>query len=105
MPRAAASPSFGRCGAGFDAYLTREQRPHAARTAVEAADGVPVIIGVGALRPSHALKLAEDAQKAGTSGVLLAPMTYQPLIEDQVFGLYEDVTRHLKGLSAGRLTG
>ncbi|MFI6279223.1 dihydrodipicolinate synthase family protein [Streptomyces sp. NPDC050988] len=93
---AAGVDSIGALGStGGYAYLTREQRAHAAKIAVEAADGVPVIVGIGALRTSQVLELAEDAQKAGASGVLLAPMTYQPLTEDEVFGLYEDVTREL----------
>jgi 4-hydroxy-tetrahydrodipicolinate synthase len=41
------------------------------------------------------LALAEDAQQEGASAVLLAPMTYQALTEDEVFGLYEQVTREL----------
>ncbi|WP_405836784.1 dihydrodipicolinate synthase family protein [Streptomyces sp. NBC_01518] len=93
---AAGVDSIGALGStGNYAYLTREQRARAAKTAVEAADGTPVIVGIGALRTSHVLELAEDAQKAGASGVLLAPMTYQVLTEDEVFGLYEDVTREL----------
>ncbi|MFD3741858.1 dihydrodipicolinate synthase family protein [Streptomyces sp. NPDC058629] len=93
---AAGVDSIGALGStGSYAYLTREQRAHAAQIAVEAANGVPVIVGIGALRTSHVLQLAEDAQKAGASAVLLAPMTYQPLTEDEVFGLYEDVTREL----------
>ncbi len=88
--------SIGALGStGGYAYLTREQRAQAAKIAVEAADGVPVIVGIGALRTSQVLELAEDAQKAGASGVLLAPMTYQLLTDDEVFGLYEDVTREL----------
>ncbi|MDH6219670.1 dihydrodipicolinate synthase family protein [Streptomyces pseudovenezuelae] len=93
---AAGGDSIGALGStGGYAYLTREQRARAAQIAVGAADGVPVIVGIGALRTAHVLELAEDAQKAGVSGVLLAPMTYQLLTEDEVFGLYEDVTREL----------
>ncbi|MFI9809467.1 dihydrodipicolinate synthase family protein [Streptomyces sp. NPDC052301] len=93
---AAGVDSIGALGStGGYAYLTREQRARVARIAVEAADGVPVMVGIGALRTSHVLALAEDAQKAGADAVLLAPMTYQPLTEDEVFGLYEDVTREL----------
>ncbi|MEV8540406.1 dihydrodipicolinate synthase family protein [Streptomyces sp. NPDC051572] len=93
---AAGVDSIGALGStGGYAYLTREQRASAAKIAVGAADGVPVIVGIGALRTAHVLELAEDAQKAGASGVLLAPMTYQLLTEDEVFGLYEDVTREL----------
>ncbi|MFF0155948.1 dihydrodipicolinate synthase family protein [Streptomyces sp. NPDC005263] len=93
---AAGVDSVGALGStGSYAYLTREERAHALKIAVEAAHGTPVIAGIGALRTSHVLALAEDAQKAGASAVLLAPMTYQPLTEDEVFGLYEDVTREL----------
>ncbi|MEV5529298.1 dihydrodipicolinate synthase family protein [Streptomyces prunicolor] len=93
---AAGVDSIGALGStGNYAYLTREQRAHAAKIAVEAADGTPVIVGIGALRTSQVLELAEDAQNAGASGVLLAPMTYQLLTEEEVFGLYEDVTREL----------
>ncbi|WP_405969964.1 dihydrodipicolinate synthase family protein [Streptomyces sp. NBC_00988] len=93
---AAGVDSIGALGStGGYAYLTREQRASAAKIAVGAADGVPVIVGIGALRTAQVLELAEDAQKAGASGVLLAPMTYQLLTEDEVFGLYEDVTREL----------
>ncbi|NUP42545.1 MAG: dihydrodipicolinate synthase family protein [Streptomyces sp.] len=88
--------SIGALGStGSYAYLSREQRARAARIAVEAAEETPVIVGIGALRTSQVLALAEDAQTAGASAVLLAPMTYQPLTEDEVFGLYEDVTREL----------
>ena len=41
-------------------------------------------------------QLADDAQHAGAAAVLLAPMTYQTLTNDDVYTLYEDVT---KGLS------
>lgn len=93
---AAGVDSIGALGStGGYAYLSREQRARVAALAVEAADGVPVMIGIGALRTSQVLALAEDAQKAGASAVLLAPMTYQALTPDEVFGLYEDVTRNL----------
>lgn len=88
--------SIGALGStGGYAYLTREQRARATKLAVEAADGVPVMTGIGALRTSQVLAHAEDAQQAGASAVLLAPMTYQSLTDDEVFGLYEDVTREL----------
>ncbi|WP_308469798.1 dihydrodipicolinate synthase family protein [Kineococcus rubinsiae] len=80
---------------GSYAYLSRPERALATRVAVEHAGDVPVLVGVGALRTRHVLELVEDAQEAGAAGVLLAPMTYQPLTPDDVVGLYEDVTAHL----------
>ena len=78
---------------GSYAYLSREERRIAGRIAVEQAAGVPVIIGIGALRTSQVLQYAEDAQNAGAAGLLLAPMSYQTLTDEDVYGLYEDVTR------------
>ena len=80
---------------GSYAYLSREERAEVARTAVEHAGDVPVLVGIGALRTRHVRALAEDAQDAGAAGVLLAPLTYQQHTEDDVFGLYRDVTADL----------
>lgn len=80
---------------GSYAYLTRAERTRIAQLAVRHAGDVPVIVGIGALRTRDVLDLAQDAQKAGTRGVLLAPMSYQKLSHDEVFGLFEAVTRSL----------
>nr|WP_101587821.1 dihydrodipicolinate synthase family protein [Brevibacterium jeotgali] len=88
--------SIGALGStGSYAYLTREERARVARLTIEHAGDVPVIVGIGALRTEHVLELADDAQSAGAAGVLLAPMTYQALTPDDVYGLYEDVTAEL----------
>lgn len=88
--------SIGALGStGSYAYLTREQRYCATKLAVSAAAGIPVITSIGAVRTDEVLKLAEDAQKAGVSGVLLAPVSYQPLTAQEVYQLYERVTAEL----------
>ncbi|WP_106478017.1 dihydrodipicolinate synthase family protein [Phytohalomonas tamaricis] len=88
--------SIGALGStGNYAYLTRQERACIAQLAVKHAGDVPVIIGISALSTREVLALAEDAQEAGASAVLLAPMSYQKLSEDEVFGLYETVTRKL----------
>lgn len=79
---------------GSYAYLSSEERSRVAHLAVENAGKKPVFIGIGALRTSHVLTNAENAQRAGASGLLLAPMTYQPLTEDDVFELFRTVTTH-----------
>ncbi|WP_413114531.1 hypothetical protein ACK1X7_01375 [Streptomyces sp. CY1] len=53
------------------------------------------MVRTGALRTARVSPPAEDAQKAGASAVLLAPLTYQARTDDEVFGLYEDVSREL----------
>lgn len=88
--------SIGALGStGSYAYLTSEERARVARLAVEHAGSIPVMVSIGALRTSDVLRLAEDAQQAGASAVLLAPVSYQKLTAEEVFTLYETVSRHL----------
>ena len=79
---------------GSYAYLSTDERARVARLAVEHAGPVPVFVGIGALRTSQVLRNADLAIQAGASALLLAPMTHQPLTEDEVFGLYRAVTGH-----------
>ncbi|MEU4313987.1 dihydrodipicolinate synthase family protein [Nocardia sp. NPDC024068] len=93
---AAGADSVGALGStGSYAYLTAEERSRAARLAVEAAGSTPVIVGIGALRTRDVCRHAESAQAAGAYAVLLAPMSYQPLTAEEVYGLYETVTKEL----------
>ncbi|WP_449280671.1 dihydrodipicolinate synthase family protein [Leucobacter sp.] len=77
---------------GCAAYLTAGERARAARLAVRHAGDVPVFVGVSALRTSQVLEHVGDAEAAGARGLLLAPVTYQPLTEDDVLGLFRAVT-------------
>ncbi|MBJ2122359.1 dihydrodipicolinate synthase family protein [Arthrobacter sp. MSA 4-2] len=79
---------------GSYAYLSTDERARVTRLAVEHAGPVPVFVGIGAMRTSQVLRHADRAEQAGASALLLAPMTYQPLTEDEVFGLYRAVTEH-----------
>ena len=79
---------------GSYAYLSNDERSRVAHLAVENAGETPVFIGIGALRTSQVLTNAENAERAGASALLRAPMTYQPLTEDDVFELFRTVTAH-----------
>ncbi|WP_309992317.1 dihydrodipicolinate synthase family protein [Arthrobacter pascens] len=84
--------SLGVLGStGNYAYLSREERRSVLEASVDAADGVPILAGVGAVRTRDVLALVDDAQTAGASALLLAPVSYQRLTENEVFGLYKDV--------------
>ncbi len=88
--------SIGALGStGSYAYLTRAERFRIAQLAVQHAENTPVMVGIGALRTKDVLLLAEDAQKAGASAVLLAPVSYQALNSEEVFSLFDAVTRTL----------
>jgi len=94
--RTAGVDSIGALGStGCYAYFSRSERATVLRLATEYSGAVPVIAGIGAVRTRDVLGLAEDAQKAGVSAVLLAPVSYQPLTEEEVFTLFEKVTREL----------
>lgn len=94
--RDAGVDSIGALGStGSYMYLSRDERTRVAALAVEAAGDVPVIVGVGALRTRDVLAAVDDAQAAGAAGLLLAPVGYQKLTADEVFGLFADVSRSL----------
>ncbi len=82
--------SVGLLGStGTYAYLTREQRQRAVAAAAEFLHGeLPLVVGVGALRTDEAQALARDAQEAGADGLLLAPISYTPLTEEEVHQHY-----------------
>ena len=92
----AAVDSIGVLGStGSYAYLNRDERARVIQLSVENAVGTPVIAGIGALRTRDVLANAEHAQQAGASGVLLAPVSYQKLTNDEVFDLYATVCQSL----------
>jgi len=79
--------SVGLLGStGTYVYLTQEQRRRAIVSSAEVLSGhVPLMVGVGALRTSDAVLLARDAEAAGANGLLLAPVSYIPLSQDEVY--------------------
>jgi 4-hydroxy-tetrahydrodipicolinate synthase len=84
---AAGVDSIGLLGStGTYAYLDRAQRRQAVEITHRARQGaLPLIVGVGALRTDAAVDLARDAAEAGAEGLLLAPVSYTPLTEEEVF--------------------
>lgn len=85
--------SIGVLGStGIYAYLDRAERKRTVAGAVEAAAGrVPLIVGIGALRTTWAIELARDAERAGAGGLLLAPVSYTPLLPHEVAQHYRAV--------------
>lgn len=78
---------------GTYAYLDRSEHSRAVRAAVEAVSGrVPLMVGIGSLRTSWVRELARDAERLGAGGLLLAPMSYTPLTQDEAFALFESVS-------------
>ena len=75
---------------GTYAYLDRSERSRALAAAVETVAGrVPLIAGIGAMRTSWVHELARDAERLGADGLLLAPVSYAPLTQDEVFAHFQ----------------
>jgi len=85
--------SIGLLGStGAYAFLTREERRRAVEAAMATVGGrIPVIVGVGALRTDDAQALARDARAAGANGLLLAPVSYTPLRDEEVYAHFAAV--------------
>ena len=84
---AAGVDSIGLLGStGIYAYLTRDERRRAIDAAAACVRGrVPLVVGVGALRTDQAQDLARDAQAAGADALLMAPVSYTPLTQDEAY--------------------
>jgi 4-hydroxy-tetrahydrodipicolinate synthase len=82
--------SIGLLGStGTYAYLTRQERQRAIEAAAAYIGGtIPLIVGVGALRTDAAIALARDAQRSGANALLLAPVSYTPLTEEEAYQHY-----------------
>ncbi|ARO24877.1 dihydrodipicolinate synthase family protein [Rhizobium sp. S9] len=87
--------SIGLLGStGIYAYLKREERLRAVTAAVECVKGrVPLLVGAGALRTDCAVDLARDAEAAGADALLLAPVSYTPLTQEEAYQHFRTVAR------------
>jgi 4-hydroxy-tetrahydrodipicolinate synthase len=85
--------SIGLLGStGSYPYLTRTERRRAVEAAVAVAKGrVPLLVGAGALRTDDAVDLARDAEEAGADALLVAPVSYTPLTDREVFTHFETI--------------
>lgn len=89
----AKADSIGLLGStGTYAYLTRDERRRAVEAAVERVQGeVPLMVGIGATSTAEVIRLGQDAAKAGADAVLLAPVSYLPLSDEEVAQHYAAV--------------
>lgn len=86
--------SIGLLGStGSYPYLSRAERRRAIEIAVGHVGSIPILAGIGALRTDETIELARDAKAAGAAGGLLAPVSYTPLTDDEVFEHFAAVAR------------
>lgn len=92
----AGADSIGVLGStGSYAYLTRLQRSRIAAIAKSHVGNIPVMVCVGSVSTDEVLRLADDAQTVGADALLLPPVSYQTLKDDEVFGLFETLMQHV----------
>lgn len=78
--------------AGILPYLTDEERERVAETTVRHVAGrVPTLVGVSALTTERAVHHARFAERVGATAVMLIPMSYWKLTEEEVFEHYRRV--------------
>ncbi|NWJ25180.1 dihydrodipicolinate synthase family protein [Rhizobium sp. RM] len=84
---AAEVDSVGILGStGSYMYLSREEKRRAVETAASVVKGKRTLMaGVGALRTDEAVTLAKDAEAAGADALLLAPVSYTPLTQEEAY--------------------
>ena len=88
--------SIGILGStGCYPYLDRATKQKVIQTAVEQSCNIPIMVGVGSLNTYDVLTNVEDAQKFGASSIMLAPVSYHKLTEDDVFELFKDVSQEI----------
>jgi 4-hydroxy-tetrahydrodipicolinate synthase len=92
---AAGVDSIGLLGStGTYPFFSRVERRRAIEAAVDATGGkTPILAGIGALRTDAAVQLAQDAKAAGAAAGLLAPVSYTPLTDDEVFEHFATVSK------------
>jgi len=82
---------FGSTG-GNGSFSDEEMRKTTAAVAKHAAGRISVVVGTGARTTSECISLSRHAQDVGCDGVMILPVSYWPLTEDEVLTHYERVS-------------
>ncbi|MFI4875696.1 MAG: dihydrodipicolinate synthase family protein [Blastopirellula sp. JB062] len=78
--------------AGVLPYLSDEERESVTETTLSHVDGrLPVLVGVSSLTTERTLHHARFAEQAGAAAVMIIPMSYWRLSEDEIFRHYQTV--------------
>lgn len=99
---------FGSTG-GIGLFAEEERKEAAASLVEHVAGRVPVMVGTGAMTTAEAIRLSHHAQQVGADIVLVVPITYWLLNEDEIIGHYSaiasEVTLPVMLYNNPRLTG
>ncbi|WP_343700153.1 dihydrodipicolinate synthase family protein [Chitinophaga sp.] len=77
-------------------YLTDEEKEAVAEAAIQQVNRrVPVVVGVSNLTTERTIYHARFAEKAGADAVMVIPMSYWKLTEDEIFTHYSKVAESI----------
>lgn len=77
---------------GSFAYLDAYERSRVLECALAAADGrLPVSVGISSIATRDVLTAARSAERLGAAGLVLSPVSYLPLTDDELVCLVEEV--------------
>lgn len=77
---------------GSFAYLDADERKQVLATAIEASAGrTPVAAGISAVATREVVAGARAAEQLGADGVVISPVSYLPLTDDELVVLVEEV--------------
>jgi 4-hydroxy-tetrahydrodipicolinate synthase len=77
---------------GSNGSFSEEEKRQTMKVAVDHVRGrVPLIFGTGAITTAEAVRQARDAEQAGADGILVVPITYWPLTENEVYEHYRAI--------------
>ena len=79
--------------AGESAYLEEDEWQHVAICTVDHVAGrVPVMIGISELTTQKAIQRAQFAQQAGAAAVMISPLSYYALSEQEIYQHYHAIS-------------
>ena len=82
---------------GSNGSFSEEEKRQTMKMAVEHVNGrVPLIFGTGAITTAEAVRQATHAQDVGADGVLVVPITYWPLTENEVYEHYKAIATAIR---------
>lgn len=77
---------------GESAYLNDEEWDEAAETSVRQVDKrVPTVVGISDLTTRNAVRRAKFAEKVGADAVMVLPISYWKLTEQEIFRHYSEI--------------
>lgn len=77
-------------------YLNDEEKEAVTEAALEQVNGrIPVLVGVSNLTTERTIYHAKFAEKAGADAVMIIPMSYWKLSEDEIFTHYRKVAERI----------